>query len=113
MGFLDSEWKACQTIHDIYAHNGNVVDFSEAPSTYGASLPALVAVNGADADAMYNSKLVALYDPDTQDWKQVLDYYDDNWAWFGMALYNNELPNLWASLSDVNGLPQTTASTTP
>jgi endo-1,4-beta-D-glucanase Y len=95
MGFLDTEWKARQIIHDIYAHDGTVIDFSEAPSMYGASLPALVAVDGADADAAYKTKLVALYNPDTQDWNRVLSYYDDNWAWFGMALYNNELPNLW------------------
>lgn len=99
MGFLDSEWKARESIHDIYGHDGRVIDYSEAPSTYGASLAALTAVNGADADAAYRSKLVALYNPDTQDWRQVLTYYDDNWAWFGMALYNNELPDLWASLS--------------
>lgn len=108
MGFLDTEWKARQTIHDIYAHDGKVVDLTEAPSMYGASLPALVAVNGADADAAYKTKLVALYNPDTQDWNQVLSYYDDNWAWFGMALYNNELPDLWSSLSKQN----TTASVT-
>lgn len=100
MGFLDNEWKSRQVIHDIYAHDGQVINYSQAPSTYGASLPALIAIDGQDADAVYKTKLVALYNPDTQDWNQVLSYYDDNWAWFGMALYNNSLPNLWASLSN-------------
>ncbi len=98
MGFLDNEWKARQVIHDVYSHGGGVIDLSEAPSTYGASLAAIVALSGADADALYKKKLVALYNPDTQDWNQVLTYYDDNWAWFGMALYNNELTNLWSSI---------------
>ena len=33
--------------------------------------------------------------PDFQDWKTPLGYYDDNWAWFGIALYNNFLDDLY------------------
>ena len=34
--------------------------------------------------------------PDKQQWKNALSYYDDNWAWFGIALTQHALPNLAA-----------------
>jgi hypothetical protein len=43
---------------------------------------------------------VYLFNPDTNTWKEELSYYDNNWAWFGIALYNNLLPNLTANVPD-------------
>src|SRR3989344_1629933 len=31
-------------------------------------------------------------------WAMPLSYYADNWTWFGIALYNRQLPNLAAEL---------------
>lgn len=98
MSFLGQEWKNNRVLHDIYGHDGRVVDATEAPSMYGGSLAVFLALDGTDAKDIYENKLVALYNPDIQSWSKTLGYYDDNWAWFGMALYNNELPNLWASV---------------
>jgi endoglucanase len=46
------------------------------------------------ADEVYTEELLPLYDPDTGDLTEQLDYYDSNWVWFGMALHLDELPNL-------------------
>jgi hypothetical protein len=43
---------------------------------------------------IYQEKLQTLYSPDKQSWRQNLAYYDDNWAWFGLALSQKALPNL-------------------
>jgi hypothetical protein len=52
----------------------------------------------ADPDVMPSSSTTisfkCLFSPDSNTWKITLGYYDDNWAWFGIALYNNLLPNL-------------------
>jgi hypothetical protein len=54
------------------------------------------------AEAIYNNKLQLLFNPDTNSWKVKLGYYDDNWAWFGIALYNSMLPNLAEQLTKTN-----------
>jgi hypothetical protein len=46
------------------------------------------------AKEVYEKKLAFLFDQDTNTWKGDLSYYDSNWAWFGIALYNGLLPNL-------------------
>jgi len=65
---------------------------------YGGTIGYFVIADPEKAQKVYQDKLVYLYNPDTDSWKQMLSYYDDNWAWFGIALYNRLLPNLVASL---------------
>ena len=45
------------------------------------------------AEDLYEKKLVSLYNPDTFRWREPLSYYETNWAWFGIALYNGFLQN--------------------
>jgi hypothetical protein len=35
-----------------------------------------------------------LFDPNNNTWRETLGYYDDNWTWFGMALFNHQLTDL-------------------
>lgn len=28
-------------------------------------------------------------------WKGATNYYDANWTWFGLALFNDNFPNIW------------------
>jgi len=96
MSFLEEEWKRNNgVIYATYTHDGEVVNKYEAPAMYGGTIGYFMAVNPSLAKEVYGRKLAALYDPDRQTWKQVLSYYDDNWVWFGIALYNGLFPNLY------------------
>jgi endo-1,4-beta-D-glucanase Y len=103
MGFLKNQWTSKRKILATYSHDGQVAGDFESPAIYGASLGYFLVEDAQDANAIYQTKLIALYNPDTNSWKNMLSYYDDNWAWFGLALYYNFLPNLApASVSLIN-----------
>ena len=96
-GFLDQQWKVGGKILTAYDHLGApVAPLQEAPAIYGGTLGYFISADPAAADQIYIFKLRSLYDPNKQSWTTTLGYYDDNWAWFGMALYLHQLPNLAA-----------------
>jgi endo-1,4-beta-D-glucanase Y len=98
MSFLSTEWQKSGSLASIYGHDGSVVDQTEDASMYGGTIGYFMVADPTDAAAVYTNKLQYLWDPDIDRWKQILPYYDDNWAWFGIALYNHLLPNLFTSL---------------
>ncbi len=98
MQFLSGQWKASQSLASTYAHDGSVTASAEAPAMYGTAIGYFMIEDPSAAADLYENKLAFLWDPDRNAWKQELSYYDDNWAWFGIALYNNLLPNLAATL---------------
>jgi endo-1,4-beta-D-glucanase Y len=93
--FLGDQWKASNAINTVYTHSGFVTAKDQAPAMYGGSLGYFIVADPANAKKVYEQKLKVLYNPNTQNWTQVLGYYDDNWAWFGIGLYNNALPNIY------------------
>jgi endoglucanase len=93
--FLSREWTRNQAIYSRYSHSGEVLSKTEAPAIYGASLAYFMATDKETAEEIVKEKLHALYSPDTADWKERLNYYDDNWAWFGLALFHGQLINLY------------------
>lgn len=95
--FLRREWQSDQIIYATYAHDGSVVSNFESPAMYGASLGYFKIFDGI-GEEIYNQKLASLYNPDVREWKQPLGYYNENWAWFGIALWHNMLPNLASEL---------------
>lgn len=90
-GKLEELWQADRRLPVNLAHDGNILDSNEAPAMYGGALGYFMVHNPTLAQAIYNEKLVTLYNPDTKSWMQPLGYYDDNITWFGLALYNNLL----------------------
>ncbi|MDO8495362.1 MAG: glycosyl hydrolase family 8 [bacterium] len=92
--FLQTQWDEKKLIHAGYAHNGQVISDFESPAVYGGSIGYFLVADSETAKNIYENKLAALYNPDTDSWKNPMSYYDDNWTWFGLALYNNLLPNL-------------------
>lgn len=95
LNYLNEQWNNFHAIFSDYSHDGSVISNSETPAMYGGSLAALLSIDLNNAKDLYETKLLSLYNADTDSWKYPLSYYDDNWAWFGMALYNGQLPNLW------------------
>lgn len=96
-GFLGTEWQRKGLIHAAYAHDGKVVEAYEVPAMYGGSIGYFLTMEPRTADALYDQKIRTLYNPDTYTWRTPLGYYDSNWAWFGLAMYFDHLPNLWAA----------------
>ncbi len=94
MDFLTSEVENKSLLYVSYKHNGTPDILTQSPSFYGGALGYFMATDPADAKNIYEDKLQVLFNPDSNTWKTTLGYYDDNWAWFGIALYNNMLPNL-------------------
>lgn len=94
MTFLRDKWADSQKLAAIYAHDGKVVGNYEAPSVYGGTLGYFKFADESDYEAVYDAKLKTLYDPDKQAWRNKLSYYDDNWAWFGLALHEDALIDL-------------------
>ena len=91
LSFLSSEWNKKHSIVTAYSHNGDRLSQDESTGMYGASLGYFMAVDPKSAYRIYRSKLESLYDYDETKWRTLQSYYDDNWAWFGMALYAGEI----------------------
>lgn len=97
--FLYSIWNQEQNIYNTYSHDGTILDSGSSPAVVGTNIGYFAVVNPDIAKDIYEQKLLPLYNRDTQNWSKELGYYDSNWAWFGLAIYNNLLPNYFATLS--------------
>jgi endoglucanase len=82
-----------------YSYDGNPLTNYENPSFYSTSLAYFQNVHPDLALEIYNNKILTLYSNDTNSFKPELGYYDQNWVWFGIALYTNNLPNLHNPIS--------------
>ena len=109
MSFLSSTYANDGKLSATYAHDGSKITIAsgttitmpfdyESASMYGGTLGYFSVVDAPHAAQVYQDKLLYLFDSDTNDWKETLSYYDSNWAWFGLALYNHLLPNLFVTL---------------
>lgn len=98
--FLLSVWNNEKNIYNTYAHDGTILDSGSSPAVIGTNIGYFSVVDPEIAKDIYEQKLLPLYNRDTQQWRDQLGYYDTNWAWFGLAIYNNLLPNYFATLSE-------------
>jgi endo-1,4-beta-D-glucanase Y len=98
--FLLSIWNTDENIYNTYSHNGEILDKGSSPAVIGTNIGYFALINPTVAKQIYEQKLLPLYNRDTQQWREQLGYYDTNWAWFGLAIYNNLLPNYFATLSE-------------
>lgn len=98
LSFLSNQWSGNHALSAVYAHDGSVVGNYESPAMYGGAIGYFMVADPTVAQTVYTDKLVFLFNPDYNSFKQTLSYYDDNMVWFGLSLYNNLLPNLTAGL---------------
>lgn len=96
MSYLSRQWQEHTMLAAVYAHDGTPKEQFEVPAVYGGTIGYFRIADPESAEAVFRLKLQSLYNPDTMRWKQPLSYYDANLAWFGIALYYNSLPNLFA-----------------
>ena len=102
MSFLKTEWHKRGLLYASYGHDGSLRSTYEAPAVYGGSMGYFSVSDPREAADVYRERLLILFDPDTNTWRVPLSYYDANWVWFGMALYNDQLPNLARDLSGLS-----------
>ena len=100
LAFLSAQWDANHQLATTYAHDGTILTTAEVPAMYGGTIGYFMLAAPNTASRVYTLKLAYLYNADANTWKTPLSYYDDNWAWFGIALYNHLLPNLATDLPD-------------
>jgi endoglucanase len=93
--FLTEEWEKQGAVYSAYSHDGQVITRNENPAMYGGIIGYFTSVDMANADEVFNKKLKSLYNTDNFRWKEPLGYYEDNMAWFGIALYYEQLTNLY------------------
>jgi endo-1,4-beta-D-glucanase Y len=94
MNVLGDAWKDNARIYSIYSHDGQVVSTDEPPEVYGTAMGYFATVDQGAADDIYKTKLQSLFDANNNKWNVPMSYYSDNWTWFGMALHDEQLPNL-------------------
>lgn len=92
--FFSNKWNTDKKIVISYSHDGKVIRNIEAPAMYGGVIGYFLVSDPENAKKVYENRIQILYNPDTNSWKLPLGYYDDNWAWFGIALYNQFIPNI-------------------
>ncbi|MGQ7295946.1 glycosyl hydrolase family 8 [Quadrisphaera sp. KR29] len=91
---LGAAWETEGRWAAVYTHAGQpAVDYAST-AMHGGALGALELARPVLAREVYRTELLSLYDPDTRAAKPGLGYYDANWAWFGMALHLDQLPDL-------------------
>ena len=91
---LKDQWQSTGKLAAVYNHDGSINQNYESPAVYGGDSAYFKIVDTGDYDKLYQTKLKSLYNADTQSWTHTMSYYDDNWAWFGLALHENFLVNL-------------------
>ena len=91
---LARAWTADRRLVAVYDREGRPAVDYESPALYGGAMGYFDVTDPALADEMYAEELLPLYDVDGRGVAGTLGYYESNWAWFGMALHLDELPNL-------------------
>lgn len=94
LSILSEKYKADGKLFSSYNHDGTPMTDYENPSMYSTALGYYTVVDPALAQEIYNSKILSLYSSDNYTFKEDLPYYDQNWLWFGVGLYNEDLPLL-------------------
>lgn len=100
MSFLGKQWQDNKVLYSTYGHDGEVITRDEVAENYGTSLAYFDVTDEAKANEVYDQKIKTLYDQNTNSWKEPLTYYAANWVWFGIALHEDQLPNLVKELKE-------------
>ncbi|MDE2589013.1 MAG: hypothetical protein KGL95_05040, partial [Patescibacteria group bacterium] len=95
--FLLQQWGKRKMLFVGYTHDGKVNQNYESAGAYGANIGAFILENKQEANNIYIQKILPKFytNGDMNYWEDPKNYYVQNWAWFGTALYFDRLQNLW------------------
>ena len=87
--FFKKEWQAQGRLAAIYSYEGKPLVTYESPVIYAGVLAAALAANDQDFARQMAAKILSFYqEKDNQAYFVTPDnYYANNWAWLGLALY--------------------------
>ncbi|MGH7203633.1 MAG: glycosyl hydrolase family 8 [Candidatus Levyibacteriota bacterium] len=88
---LAQNYEKNHKLASTYAHDGSQLTTVENPAMYATALGYFMVTNKSLATQMYQDKIIRLYSNDQNTFDKNLPYYEQNWLWFGAALYNNFL----------------------
>jgi len=94
--YLYNEWVTKKALQAAYEHDGKVWENYESVAAYGANIAQFLVISPKIAKEIYETKILTKYfeDNDQSYWDDLNNYYTQNWAWFGTALYTNSFANL-------------------
>lgn len=86
-------WKKNKHLSEAITKDGRVRSDTETIAMLGAHLPAFALVDKSVAKQIFNDRLMTSYNRlgARGVWGNPKDYYSQNWAWFGIALYLGKL----------------------
>jgi endo-1,4-beta-D-glucanase Y/4-amino-4-deoxy-L-arabinose transferase-like glycosyltransferase len=93
--FFTKEWKNKGQFAALYEVSGKEKAPYNSLSTDVGALSVLSITNRSLAKEVYNKFFDQKFNHTEGYWNNPKDYYDQNWGWFGSALYSEGLPNLW------------------
>ena len=97
LNHLSKEYDSKKKLAVAYTHDGQVWEDYESVAAYGANMGYFVVVDPLIAKEIYQTKIQSKFyeEENVSYWDDQNNYYSQNWAWFGTAMYGNLLPNLW------------------
>jgi endoglucanase len=97
---LRRKWAADGKLAAVYTYDGKISVDREDLAVYGGNLANFIITDPTAARQIFERKFQPQYfkEPrngyDAAGWQALNNYYTQNWAWFGLALYADLLPNL-------------------
>lgn len=89
--FLMDEYKTKDKLAATYSHDGKETSQIEGPTMYSTIVGYLQIVDPDVAKKMYEEKIIKLYSNADDSFDSKLPYSEQNWLWFGLAIYNGQL----------------------
>lgn len=102
MELFRNEWARNNTVYAVYNSEGSNIGSNEALSQYSSLLGYFQLTKNEEAAKIYEQKIkpAMVMDQSGVYWGESTGYYDQNWVWFGLALYEGYLENLWEYMPD-------------
>ncbi len=91
--YLERIWQEGKYLPSIISHDGVVEANEEKLEMYAGTLPYFSLIHPSIAQEIYETKIINNYNRNTFLWTTDPGYYASNWGWFGIAFYNDRLPN--------------------
>jgi endoglucanase len=88
---LYTEYTQKGTLSTSYSHNGDISIQGENPSMYATAIGYFIVLHPDLAKRIYEEKIIGVYSNDENSFRTDLPYYEQNWLWFGAAMYHNFL----------------------
>lgn len=92
--FLSNQWNQRHELLAIYSHSGQPHADYDSQALYGGTIGYFMLFNNNSARSIVSSKLESQFNTSTMQLTESPSYYDNNWIWFGYALYTGRLPNV-------------------